>query len=140
MILPLDCYCGALRQATRLITQLYEESLRPTGLTASQFMLLRVLSRFGSSRVGDLAEMLGMDQSTMTRILALMHRDIMVQKDPSANGRETRYLLTAKGKDKLEKATPLWNAAQKQVIARFGKKEAESLRELASSLTQKLSA
>jgi DNA-binding MarR family transcriptional regulator len=114
--------------------------MRPAGLTTSQFMLLRILSRLGSSRVGDLAEMVGMDQSTMTRTLALMHKEGWIQKDPDANGRETRYLLTAKGKEKQEKALPLWAAAQKKVVARFGKKEADSLRELASALTQKLGA
>jgi DNA-binding MarR family transcriptional regulator len=134
MALPLDCYCASLRQATRRITQLYDQALRPAGLTTTQFTILRLLSQVGGARVGDLAEALAMEQSGTTRTLALMHAADLLEKDPHASARETRYVLTPEGAARLAQATPLWTRAQKRVATLFGKEQAEQLREMASAL------
>ena len=39
----MECTCLRMRRATRLVTQLYDHALGPSGLTVSQFGLLAYL-------------------------------------------------------------------------------------------------
>jgi len=43
----MPCLCGALRQASRAVSRLYDEELRSIGLRTTQYSLLRDLSRVG---------------------------------------------------------------------------------------------
>jgi DNA-binding MarR family transcriptional regulator len=138
MPVELDCYCSSLRQTTRLLTQVYDSALRPAGLTTGQFTLLRVLTQAPAARVGELADLLGIEQSAMTRTLAVMHRSGWIEKDRSASSRETRYVLTREGRACLDRCLPLWKSAQKRVVQLLGKHEADEFRELAFALTRKL--
>src|SRR5204862_852180 len=70
----LPCLCGSLRRASRSLTQLYEEGLRPLGLRASQLTILQVLARAGELSQSQLGEMLAMDITTLTRTLSIMRR------------------------------------------------------------------
>jgi hypothetical protein len=40
----LPCACANLRRVVRMVTQLYDDALRPTGLRAIQFTLLQALN------------------------------------------------------------------------------------------------
>ena len=51
----LPCTCASLRRASRLLTQQYEEALRPLGLRASQFTVLQMLSLVGEANQGEIA-------------------------------------------------------------------------------------
>ena len=63
-----------MRRASRALTQLYEDSLRPLGLRGSQFTILQTLSLAGEVSQGELGQMLAMDSTTLTRTLAIMSR------------------------------------------------------------------
>ena len=63
----LPCMCSSIRRASRALTQMYEQALRPLGLRSSQFTILQVLSRAGEVLQGQLGEMLAMDSTTLTR-------------------------------------------------------------------------
>ncbi len=66
--------CGSFRRTARALTQMYEESLRPLGLRATQFTILQGLARAGEVSQGQLGEMLAMDSTSLTRTLAIMRR------------------------------------------------------------------
>ena len=63
------CACANLRRATRLVTQSYDAALRPVGLRVTQFTILAVLAKRGQMRQSKLADILGMDGTTLTRNL-----------------------------------------------------------------------
>ena len=69
------CVCNALRMATRAITQLYDDALRPSGLRASQFSVLATIAGRGEANLKQLEELLAIDQTTLTRNLSLLERD-----------------------------------------------------------------
>ena len=48
----LPCMCANLRRASRVLTQLYEDALRPLGLRATQFTVLQALSLAGEVTQG----------------------------------------------------------------------------------------
>jgi DNA-binding MarR family transcriptional regulator len=61
------CHCLAARRKAREITRLYEQKLRPHGLRATQFSILAALAVKGSTSIGELAGVLGLDRTTLTR-------------------------------------------------------------------------
>ena len=70
--------------------------------------------------MGQLAEALGMDRTTLTRNLRALQRDGLVEDQPDGDGRRRRVAITARGVVALEEALPLWEQAQKQVVAVLG--------------------
>jgi len=64
--------CASFRRAARALTHLYDEALRPVGLRATQFTIMQVLSLAGEVSQGQLAQMLAMDSTTLTRTLQIM--------------------------------------------------------------------
>ena len=65
-LLSLPCYCATLRQAARAITVLYEDMLADSGLRATQYTALQLLDSAPNLTTTELAEALGIDQTTAT--------------------------------------------------------------------------
>lgn len=139
MALKLPCYCASLRQATRAISQEYDRVMRPLGLTGTQFTLLTILSKLPNARVNDLAEALAMDQTTVSRTLALVKDAKLIERQAGVEDRrEARWVLTVAGREKLRKGLPLWESAQRRVESLMGADQAGRLKDAAFRLTQKL--
>ncbi len=106
------CHCLAARRHARAVTRLFEEKLRPHGLRATQFSVLAALALKGPAPVKELAEILGLERTTLTRIGAVLERNGWVTTAPSEDGRERPFRLTPAGRRKLERAFPAWKEAQ----------------------------
>src|SRR4029077_1193004 len=70
----LPCYCATVRQAARAVTVLYEKLLADSGLHATQYTALQVLDSVPNLSTTELAEAIGIDQTTATRTLALVRK------------------------------------------------------------------
>ena len=66
-----NCTCFNLRKATRAVTQLFDEALKPAGLYATQFTLLAAISFRKDATITELSKALIMDRTTLTRNLKL---------------------------------------------------------------------
>ena len=131
---PLACACANLRRATRAITQLFEEEMRPARLRITQFTILKALSTVPDARQGGLAYALGLDSTTLTRTLSLLRRQGYVAIQRGRDRRQRILSLTERGKTKVEQLTPHWERAQKRVREAMGK-EYDQLQELLHQLT-----
>lgn len=109
------CHCLAARRRARALTRLYEKDLRPHGLRATQFSVLAALALTGPTSIGELAETLGVERTTLTRSAALLERKGWLGTAPSTDARQRPLRLTAAGRRKLDEAFPAWQAAQEQV-------------------------
>jgi DNA-binding MarR family transcriptional regulator len=134
---PRNCLCFNLRQATRAVTQVYDEVLRPTGLRATQLSLLQILENAGTMSVTRLAQRAVMDRTTLTRNLELLEREGLVRIQAGEDARVREVSLTAQARKRLAAALPYWREAQSQVIGRLG--PSRSVR-LLSDLTAAVSA
>jgi DNA-binding MarR family transcriptional regulator len=137
MPVKLDCYCGTLRQAARAISQKYDAMLRDTGLTVTQYTLLTAITEIGKPRVNDLADALGMDQTTLSRTLRIMKRDGLIAAAAGEDRRESRWTLTPRGQEQFKRATPRWRQAQRAIEKLLGP-DTERLRSAAYELTNRL--
>jgi DNA-binding MarR family transcriptional regulator len=129
------CVCNSLRMVTRAVTQLYDDVLRPSGVRVTQFTLLATMARRGEVTLRELEDMLSIDQTTLTRSLALLERNGMIRRVPRPDRRLKAMSLTASGRRALRAARPLWARAQARVLDEFGVKAwTEAQRRLARLL------
>ena len=110
-----NCHCLAARRRARELTRFYEERLRPHGLRATQFSILAVLAQTGPTLITDLAELLGLERTSLTRSANVMEREGWIEDAPSDDGRERPLQLTDGGREKVEAAFPAWKEAQEAV-------------------------
>jgi DNA-binding MarR family transcriptional regulator len=123
----LPCACANLRRATRAVTRLYDDELRETGLTSTQFTLLQVLERAPQIRQGKLGALLSADSTTLTRTLAPLVRKGWIKSVEGEDRRERRMVLTEAGRKQLERALPKWERAQTRLKAKLGEENWEQL-------------
>ncbi len=103
------CLCLAAQRAARTLARRFDEALRPAGLTSGQFSLLTSLNRPDAPSVGEVAEVLGMDRTTLTANLKpLERRGLMETRVDPEDRRSRRLALTEAGLQVLEIATPIW--------------------------------
>jgi DNA-binding MarR family transcriptional regulator len=114
------CVCNMLRMATRAVTQLYDDALRPSGLRASQFSILATIAGRGEANLKRLEEMLAIDQTTLTRNLSILEREGLLERAPHPDGRIKAMRLTPKGQRALAAARPLWAQTQSKVLRELG--------------------
>jgi DNA-binding MarR family transcriptional regulator len=116
------CVCNTLRMVSRVVTQLYDDCLRPSGLRVTQFSILAAVARRGEASLKQLEDDLAIDQTTLTRSLTLLERDGVLERASHPDGRIKAMRLTSKGRRALEVARPLWAQAQGKVLRELGTK------------------
>ncbi|MBM3547291.1 MAG: MarR family transcriptional regulator [Alphaproteobacteria bacterium] len=106
------CHCLAARKQARALTRHYESRLRRHGLKATQFSVLASLALAGPTPMGELAELLGLERTTLTRGAALLEEKGWISAEKADDRRARPLRLTAAGRRKLDSAYPAWKAAQ----------------------------
>jgi DNA-binding MarR family transcriptional regulator len=127
----LPCYCATLRQAARAATSWYEEALAGSGIRATQFTILQVLKTVPDLQTTELGKLIGIDQTTATRTLALMKKSKLVGDSTGTDRRERRWRLTPLGEATYRRILPKWESAQAAVERRLGRAEALALKKFA---------
>jgi len=114
------CTANNLRQATRAVTGLFDDALRPTGVRISQLSVLVALALADEVTVSKLAGLLALDRTTLTRNLAPLERRGLVETVSGADARHRVLRLTGKGRAALARALPVWKRVQARLIAGLG--------------------
>jgi DNA-binding MarR family transcriptional regulator len=120
-IVTLPCACANLRRAARVVTRFYDAVLRPSGLSIAQFTLLQALNQASEITQSQLADLLRIDSTTLTRTLAPLRRKKWLRSAPGPDRRELRLSLTATGEQEYRRALPFWRRAQRELHRAVGK-------------------
>jgi DNA-binding MarR family transcriptional regulator len=128
--------CGSLRRASRALTQLYEQALRPAGLRATQFTVLQVLARAGEASQGQLGRILAMNSTTLTRTLKIMIRNGWISERRGEDRRERWLHLAGPGELLLKRALPRWEEVQSRMRRQLGSQAWDELLQLATRATK----
>jgi DNA-binding MarR family transcriptional regulator len=123
------CLCLHVQRAARALSRLFDEALRPVGLTSGQFSLLNALNRPVPPSIAPVAQLLAMDRTTLAAALKPLERDglVAIARDP--DDRRNRLLrLTDKGREVLASAVPVWRATHDDVEACLAEREPTDLR------------
>lgn len=120
-IIAQSCVMQSLRTTARRLTQRYEGALKPENLTASQFSVLVAISAQSGVMVTTLAKRVGLDRTTLNRVLTpLERRNLVKLSAASKDARAKAVALTEEGHATLARAIPLWKQAQDQTIDKIG--------------------
>ncbi|AXK36672.1 MarR family transcriptional regulator [Streptomyces armeniacus] len=105
----------AVRLLGRVEKQLDETLQRRHGLPLSEYRALCALARDDSGpalRMGELAERIGLKDSTVTRLVArLESRELAERTAAAGDGRAVSAGITPSGRQRYEAATPTYRAA-----------------------------
>ncbi|MFQ5589440.1 MAG: MarR family winged helix-turn-helix transcriptional regulator, partial [Nitrospiria bacterium] len=114
------CACFNLRKTTRAVTQYYDRMMKSTGLRGTQFTILATLAEAGTVPMTQLAKFLIMDRTTLTRNLRPLEKQGYLNIARGGDLRVRNIRLTDKGRKALEKAKPLWENAQENILNKLG--------------------
>src|SRR5437763_336214 len=116
-----------LRMLNRIITNIYDNALRPLDLKVSQMNILVVAAKMGTARPLAVCEYLCLDVSTLSRNVERMKARGWLEVVPDEDGRSQPFQLTPQGRRLLESAVPLWSEAQERVREILGDKFVDQL-------------
>ena len=125
--LPSLCPAFNIRAASRVITQIFDDILKPSGLQITQFAVLVGVASFDSPTINQLAKGLVMDRTTLTRNLKPIEKLGLVKIRPGDDKRTSVVELTSKGKSAVSKTLPYWQKAHDAITKNFGQKQLENL-------------
>jgi DNA-binding MarR family transcriptional regulator len=121
------CVAVRLRMLNRVITNIYDDSLRSLDLKVSQMNILVAAAKMGTARPIEVCEHLHLDVSTLSRNVERMKARGWLEVVPDEDGRLQPFRLTPQGRKLLEAAFPPWRKAQQQVKKILGNRFVEQL-------------
>lgn len=103
-----------------MVTQFYDSVLRPSGLRTTQFTLLQALNHAPRISQNQLAELLGIDSTTLTRTLAFLQRKGWLHSETGNDRRKIQLSLSPAGQREYRRVFPYWQQAQKRLRQALG--------------------
>src|SRR5213592_1928159 len=129
-----NCIAVRLRLLNRVVTNLYDDALRPLGIKVSQLNILVVTAKLGLAQPAKVCDILQLDTSTLSRNVERMRAKGWLEVVPEEDARTQPFRLTAQGSRLLEKAVPAWEQAQQQAGELLGEDGVALLTTVASKL------
>lgn len=114
------CVALRARRLSRLVTRLFEEALRRSGITVAQFTLLGATILAGPLQPARLGRMLDLEKSTLSRNLRLLEAAGLVRIARAEDAAGQRVTATERGRSALIAALPAWRKAQARAVAALG--------------------
>jgi DNA-binding MarR family transcriptional regulator len=123
-----------VRLLNRAVTRIYDDALRPYGVTVAQLNLLSSIAGLQPVAAGKLADLLSMKISTLSRNMHLMEDSGLIEIAPAERGNGRVISLTKAGSRKLEELLPAWRSAQQQAAELMGPEASKAVSRLADGL------
>ena len=125
---PLGCTCFKLRKLTRAISRLYDQHLATVGLKTTQYSLLANAARTALP-VAELAELLGLERTTLTRNLKPLIDAGWLELKSGPDARQRIVTITGAGREKVKLAYVAWQRAQSEFEMLMGRATVRALHE-----------
>ncbi len=111
-----SCMGMRVRRAARVVANHYDKHLKPSGLKGTQFTLLNTIFMNPGANIGKLADILGLDRTTLNRNLKPLERKGWIRSGSGKDPRTRTLKLTSEGTGILQNALPFWLEAQSGVM------------------------
>ena len=132
------CLCLHVQRAARALARHFDDVFRPLDLTSGQYSLLMSLNR-PAPTMGDTADFLAMDRTTLTAALKPLERRGLVRIAADARDRRIKRLsLTPSGNAVLSKAYALWQEFHGAIEAEMASPSADAMRHGLIGMVKKL--
>ena len=115
-----SCASFNFRRAARAVTRFYDQALEPCGIRSTQFTILVGVAKTQPTSISALADVLVIDNTTLTRSLRLLKKQGLVSVSDRGAKRQRFLALTPKGERTLAESLPVWRAAQERFVQSLG--------------------
>jgi DNA-binding MarR family transcriptional regulator len=115
-----ECVNFNLRKADRAVSQVYDKAIASSGLKGTQFTLLNAVSLTDGASISSLAHAMVMDRTTLTRNLAPLERDGLIEIVAGTDRRTRSVAITSSGRTLLNETLPLWHAEHRRLKSDLG--------------------
>jgi DNA-binding MarR family transcriptional regulator len=102
-----QCIASRIRLLNRLVSGAYDKALRPHGVRISQLNVLVSIASRGPLRASQLARLLKLEKSTLSRDLDRLLAHGWISRSPQLE-------ITAQGLASVKKCLPAWRQAQRE--------------------------
>jgi DNA-binding MarR family transcriptional regulator len=136
---PQGCTNLKLRQLTRRVSQHYDLALAKTGLKTTQYSLLSHVVKLGPIRAVDLAGVMRMSTSTLSRNLQPLVASGWIEVNAGDDARSRLITATPAGQTKRTEAQRKWRVAQEGINATLGTERVLALHALIDASLELLS-
>lgn len=131
---PSFCACMAMRNASRTITRIYDQALKPSGIKVTQFSILMSIKTHGPVNISTLAKLQNLDRTTLVRNLKPLEDAELLESAPSKDPRERQVRITDHGLQTIKTALPHWKAIQREIGNKLNQEQMSLLESFAKSL------
>lgn len=123
-----ECLAGRARLISRAVSNIYDDALRPHGITTAQISILAAVTSLGQPRSSDVTKVLCMEKSTLSRNLDRMIDNGWLELISGDDARSQLLCVTNKGSRLVERVAPAWQRAQRKAKTLLGEKGAAALK------------
>src|SRR5437667_4180066 len=115
-------YCASFnfRKTARAVTTLFDTALQKSGIRSTQFAILVGIAKSQPVSIGALANLLVIDDTTLTRSLRLLQTEGIIAISNRAAMRQRFLTIPAKGERVLGRSLPAWRNAQERFVVTIG--------------------
>lgn len=117
---PQVCINAKIRKLHRIINSAYQQKINPFGLKGSMLSIMFIIGKMQRINQKKIADMLVLDQSTMSRDLKKLVDKGWVKLLKGEDSRNIEAELTNKGYLLLEEVVPVWEKLHKNVETILG--------------------
>ncbi len=135
---PQTCVNGKLRKLHRLINGAYQQKINPFGLRGSMLSILFIIGKRKRINQKTIANILVLDQSTMSRDLKKLVDKGWVKKVRGQDARHIELELTNNGYELLEEVSPVWEALHHKVNGILGQFNVQQIDTLIAAIRTNL--
>ena len=131
------CIIARSRLISRVMTNIFDEELRPFGLVSSQHTLLGSIMRMGVATRAEIGRANFLDRSTLTRNLKLMLDAGWIEEiADKVQGRQRPLRLSKVGEDLFFSSMPAWRAGQERALKLLGQAGMSAIKTVADSISR----
>ena len=126
-------FTAQLRLKTLLRQRLRDEGV---GITLTQAGVLFLLQEKDGQRMNELSAVLGIDNSTMTGYIDRLEKSGYVKRKPCPDDRRALLItITPTGRDQADKASPVINAVNDQILSGLSNQEIDGFKSVLNKLS-----
>jgi DNA-binding MarR family transcriptional regulator len=129
-----DCLMTRSRRISRVVTNIFDQELRPFGVSSSQFSLLVLIAGMDGASRAELGRANHQERSTSTRNLQLVLDQGWAEEMIPEKGRSRPIVISKAGRELLAEAIPAWRAAQVKARQLLGHNGASAIVDLSARL------
>ena len=127
---PRGCTNYKIRQLMRRVSHHYDVEIGKVGLKGTQYALMGHVLQLGPIRPGELAQVMRMDASTLTRNLKPLVEAGWLRVEAGPDARSRSVSITEAGRAKRAEAQRYWKVAQQRVNSLLGVERVQALHAL----------